>query len=281
LLLLAIAFSLKPKTDIRVIPLTLFVLVAMATWGPWSAMSVSRWDQTRRLQEFLVNNGLMKDGHVMKATTKVDFKVSNEISNITAYLQQSFGLRTLEKWAPAGESVSWDKLTASEFVTKYLGLEYSGSYYGGPLARGYLPNGQYFNFSTRQEAVRKLHGYEYYATYYLYGLQNKAVASTMKLTTDKGEVVLNYSSLSGELRIDYQGRSFLVAKLDQAWIEDKKRQYGTNKYDMPEDILSFVVDEDGFHARVYITTLAGQIEEEEGTAPLLTNISGNILFTLD
>jgi hypothetical protein len=281
LLLLAIRFSIRPSTDIRTIPFTLFVLVAIATWGPWSAMSVSKWDQTRRLKEMLTDNGLMKDGRVIKAGRPVDYKISGEISNIAAYLEQSFGLDNLKDWAPADDKANWKKISAHDFVTNYLGLEYSGHYYGRVFSRGYETPSQYFNFNTKQDTLKRVAGFDFYAQFYLYGVvYGNKQTSTAKFSTEKGELVLNFDAASGELTADFAGRVFPVASLTAQRLKQLVDQYGPNKYDLEPELFSFNVEEPGFRARLIIANLNGQIAHNDEGTVTLTNLTGEIMFSL-
>lgn len=58
LLLFSVAFTLRKKKDIRLLPLTLCGVCLLSTFGPWGMYSVSRASQTYRLEQVLAAHNL-------------------------------------------------------------------------------------------------------------------------------------------------------------------------------------------------------------------------------
>ena len=51
-------------------------------------------------------------------------KNNDEISSIVGYLESNFGLQVIKQWFNPPLNVVWTNLSAKEFVTKSLGLEF-------------------------------------------------------------------------------------------------------------------------------------------------------------
>lgn len=90
LLLIAVLFTINANRHIRIIPTTLFLVILFATWGPWSALSVSRRSQIERLTYYLQKNNLIINGQIQKKND-LPLKDRQEISSIVDYLVRTHG----------------------------------------------------------------------------------------------------------------------------------------------------------------------------------------------
>ncbi|MFC1751715.1 DUF4153 domain-containing protein, partial [Patescibacteria group bacterium] len=97
LLLVAVYFLKSKKKDIRIIPITIFVIALITSFGPWGAFSVSEKSQFNRLEEILVRNNLLVEGVVVEAAGDVSFDDRKEISAIVRYLIETHGTQSLQK----------------------------------------------------------------------------------------------------------------------------------------------------------------------------------------
>lgn len=92
---IALGYSFRRRADIRWIPIALFVLAAVTAFGPGGAYTVSRLDQTARLQRLLSKHGLLAQGHIQPADTTLGFAEQKSLSAIIEYLAGTHGLRAL------------------------------------------------------------------------------------------------------------------------------------------------------------------------------------------
>ncbi len=81
LTLITVYFLISKKQNTKIIPVSLCILALLATYGPQSAFSVSRYSQVKRL------------GKLMKSTTEKDIKQRSEVID---YLVDRHGLTTLQ-----------------------------------------------------------------------------------------------------------------------------------------------------------------------------------------
>jgi hypothetical protein len=98
LLAMAVYFLVSRKKDIRIIPITIFIIAFLSSFGPWGAFAVSERSQTNRLEKLLVKNDLFINGTVQKAAGKVTFDDQKEISSMVRYLNDVHGLDGIQPW---------------------------------------------------------------------------------------------------------------------------------------------------------------------------------------
>ncbi len=84
---IAIGFMLK-KLELKHIPLSLALLLLIASWGPWSARDVSGFSQLSRMEKVLTENGLYENGQVMKLRKgqELSYEKRVQISGIADYI---------------------------------------------------------------------------------------------------------------------------------------------------------------------------------------------------
>lgn len=92
-------FLIRGKDQIRIIPISLFVLAVLITVGPWGIRYVSRASQQNRLEEFI--------------TKKPEPKRNNEVRNLVSYLYDHFGATALQPFVKTDV-----KLIEKHFLSK-------------------------------------------------------------------------------------------------------------------------------------------------------------------
>jgi hypothetical protein len=94
-------FILSSKKNIKSIPASLCIVAFLASFGPWSAFTVSERSQAERLKVLLQNRGILVDGTVRKSSTEVPVQDSREISSILSYLHDIHGFDRIQPWFAA------------------------------------------------------------------------------------------------------------------------------------------------------------------------------------
>lgn len=167
---IALGYSFRRRADIRWIPIALFVLATVTAFGPGGAYTVSRLDQTARLERLLSKHGLLVHGHIQPADTTLSFAEQKSLSAIVEYLAGTHGITALPTaLRRVAESDSAYHATASapgnhaggggdliaKAVMRALGLGYISKWESGE-ARNlnfYVP--------PRSGTVEPIGGYEY------------------------------------------------------------------------------------------------------------------------
>jgi hypothetical protein len=95
LLGIAIYFLVSRRKKIMVIPVSLFVLAFITSFGPWGLYQTSVRSQANRLLHLLQTNMLLKDGKVAPSTAPLDKKEVKEIRSIMTYIIAEHGVNSL------------------------------------------------------------------------------------------------------------------------------------------------------------------------------------------
>ncbi len=121
-------FLLSKAKSIKVIPASLGILTLATCFGPWGMFPVAEQSQTERLRGLLVQNSLLVDGAIQKASEPVHYEESKHISSILDYLHQNHGLEGIQPWFrenlrkdSAGSSLGWKD---GAYIAEMLGIEY-------------------------------------------------------------------------------------------------------------------------------------------------------------
>ncbi len=122
-LIIAITKSL-PFIPLRIIPASLFLLMALASFGPWGAVSVSGASQINRLEGLLNKYELLEDGRVVKLKDggEIPFDDRLSISSILDYMCRSDRDAMIEPWFNAEDKKDWS--CSANDLTNQLGFEY-------------------------------------------------------------------------------------------------------------------------------------------------------------
>jgi heme/copper-type cytochrome/quinol oxidase subunit 4 len=122
LLGIALYFSFRRTTDIRIIPISLCIVSALAAFGPWGATAFARRSQLNRLREMLIADEVMIDGRLEGTTKPLPFERKKEISNVVAYVVDFHGADRIRDWYAEPGRLP-DELTP-QIATEEMGVEY-------------------------------------------------------------------------------------------------------------------------------------------------------------
>jgi hypothetical protein len=96
--LIIIYFIFSRKKNIKLIPLTMFILSLLMIAGPWNMFAVSEQSQCRRLEGILTQAGILTGGKIHATVTPVSAEEKKNISSIVTYLHDLHGYGTIRPW---------------------------------------------------------------------------------------------------------------------------------------------------------------------------------------
>jgi len=129
---IALYFLSTRSSNIKVIPLSLFAITLLTSFGPWGGYSTSQRSQTQRLKAHLVTAGLWDGAKAVKAKGEVPWEERKEISSILDYLVENHGVASVKGWFPADlskwedekERTRYGYTNVSNEICKSLGFEH-------------------------------------------------------------------------------------------------------------------------------------------------------------
>jgi len=98
---LAALVTVRPSTRLSTAPVTLAVLLALASVGPWGAHAASVASQQRHLTDLLISHGLLQDGRLLPAGETVPPDDAERIADIARYLGSKDSLVALPGVQPS------------------------------------------------------------------------------------------------------------------------------------------------------------------------------------
>ncbi len=116
---MALYYTLRPRGDIRLLPVSMAVLTTLAAVGPLSMSSLSLRSQNARLEAILTEKGALVNGQYRLTEAEPD-SLTREVNNIIDYVNQWHGLRSLGAWAqPVLDTLGHDTAAANPKTDRY------------------------------------------------------------------------------------------------------------------------------------------------------------------
>lgn len=172
LLLITFYFLFSKIKRIKVIPVTLFIAVLAAGFGPFNAFDTSRKDQMEILQELLAGNGRFKDGKITSSDIRPDRNDQERITDITNYLVNRFGAGVFypvisDSLKHQFRDSTWNEYVISEMLFEEMQIQAA---YAGPSKEHRVL------YHEWPEPV-DIRGYDYYMTLSLFTYDVREVIS--------------------------------------------------------------------------------------------------------
>jgi hypothetical protein len=121
------------------------VLAILASYGPWSAFSISEASQRGRLEEYLKTNGIFENDQLQPVSAAVTLEDRLEMSSIVRYLDEWHGPEAFSRWFDDSSLQAWSKINTygavPDSVASHMGFQLTSRWQAMSLA------GE-FNFST-------------------------------------------------------------------------------------------------------------------------------------
>ena len=167
---ISLYFLFSKTKNIKVIPVTLFIISFAVSFGPWGAFSVSERSQLGRLEKLLTDNKILVDGKIVPAKDKISKKDEGNISSIVYYLTDRKSTDELKKWFGSGLDtiLTKEKYSQPSNIMKLMGLQYQSNYREFTNSE----RKEYFNYRFDERTVINVTSYDYYTSFQIYRREN-------------------------------------------------------------------------------------------------------------
>ena len=159
-------FIIGKRKDIRVIPVSLFLIMLSISFGPMSAFEVSERSQVNRLADNLEKYGLLtENGTVVKTDEEISFQDRKQISSGINYLLDLKGVEAVQPFfgqdltEVLANKDSTRVVTDAEAVTDLIGIDYV---YDWEMEAESGENYAIFQVQKSREDPVPLSDYDYY-----------------------------------------------------------------------------------------------------------------------
>lgn len=256
LLFLSAYFIFSSKKDIRVLPMSLFIVLLISIYGPLSSFEISKNSQLDRLEILLEENSMLQNGKIVKPSEKLHYEIENEIVSIVQYLVDTHGIDTLQPWFEENlntlpETVKWNRVYD---ILSLMGLENS---YGYTYSNG---TGNFYYRSdscvanSYNNCFISITGYDSYTTFDLYpsGMAN------VELNVGRGNLELSLRDKS--LVINYDDKEFASHNFEDILEAQELSAY---EIILPFEELTFEKENSDLALKVVINNLGVDYENHE------------------
>lgn len=297
LTLVAIYFAIG-KSNIKFIPISLFTVILLTSFGPWGMFSVSENSQVNRLKailethQLLENNSITKEQAIDSISTNYnhEFKAQNEqllpdsikndIKSILDYLNDHHGLTKIKPWFSTNydakianfnqDKRKYERINEAKVYMNALGLEYTHHYTNN--------NQTYFSFSTENmyNKVLDISGYDYHVKVNS-NYNNNVILQTFVINNKEYELKIQDNENMLLLLENKQLKSALnfdgiIKKL----MDNYKNS--NNNYDIPVNEMTIVSETEG----VKLKFIFDNINIETDEKPLKPNyFNGTLLLRIN
>ncbi len=277
LLVMALYLLISKKKDIRFIPVTIFIIAILSSFGQWGAFAVSEKSQIHRLEKMLIKNNLLVNGKIKKLENQeVSLDDRKEISGIIRYLYQVHTLSGIQTWfiqdlsTFGGDETQPKKRDAYAYPQKVtrelLGIEYVEAWQAGSI------ESETFSFYVDEYLsdgkITDISRYDFMAS--LYNL-----SGNIRQTDD---VIYKYA-------IDNSNGEFIMLKNDEVIARADIKVFLNNllkvrnSYPPPidRDLMKLEFENENISLALYFTNING--EKKESGIYHIQSLNGRLFFT--
>ncbi|EKD23971.1 MAG: hypothetical protein ACD_81C00136G0006 [uncultured bacterium] len=259
LLALSSYFLISKKKDLRIIPVSLFLIALVSSFGPLGALAISERSQQNRLENLLVKNRILADDGIHAVRdADVSFGDKKEIGAITSYLITTHGKNSL---TPIFSKEVLSSLAANREEQKKQVMEKFGLPYLESWASG--QQNFYYNSEVNTQATQ--------ITQFDYAIPNQGMESTQTIAGVQYQFKINTAKNTFEVT---KGGVLIAEKNLNAFLNTLSK---TNTGSVPKDQIIIVFENDAIAFKYHIERIGGELSE---TGYAINLIKGLLLFTI-
>ncbi|MDT8413421.1 MAG: DUF4153 domain-containing protein [Vicingaceae bacterium] len=264
LTLVAIYFAIG-KANIKFIPISLFTVILLTSFGPWGMFSVSENSQVNRLKNLLETHQLLENNSITNEQT-IDLvssyynheftpkneklfpdSIKNDIKSILDYLNDHHGLTKIKPWFSNNydaeiasfnqDKRKYERVNEANIYMNALGLAYTHHYTNN--------NQIYFSFSAenKHNKVLDISGYDYQVKVNS-NYNNNVVLQTFVINNKEYELKIQDNENMLLLLENKQLKSALnFNEIIKKLMDNYKNS--NNNYDIPVNEMTIVSETEG------------------------------------
>lgn len=273
------------QRNIKIIPVSLFIIAILSSFGPWSAFFISKQSQLMRLENYLEKHEMLKNGFVQPKNQDIPTEDEQEMAAITDYLVNKHGYQSLQSiFAQDLDSLLGDTsryqheeiLLAQMNISHYVDPNYSSSYFQLRASQNY-------------EKALVIRGYDYLLdlnfSYYFYDYsgndeENPDTVITYEYQLNTTHFHLDFAPYKGKVST-VLGEDSSTIDLDlKAHVVDLIEKYNNrDNYDIPPQEMQLRNENHDYAVLLKITNVQGDYNSESDEFEL-EYVTGKVLVEL-
>jgi len=265
-----IYFLISKMKDIRMIPISLFLITILISLGPLSAFEVSERSQLSRLEGNLGKHGLLSEnGTVVKTNSEIPFQDRKQISSGIAYLLNLKGVESIQSYFEQDlnevleNKDTMNFVSDAEAITDLIGIDYVSNW---EMEEG--NNEEFGNFQVQKNSMHpvSLEGYDHYVGEIEFWINSQDFETTF------GEQVYTIS-VDGEkfeIQLIEKETGRILAFELKPFIDGLSDTNAGIVETLSVDRMTMERQNNSLKVKLVFNSLAGQRQNGE-----ITNVSGN------
>ena len=265
-----IYFLISKMKDIRMIPISLFLITILISLGPLSAFEVSERSQLSRLEGNLGKHGLLSEnGTVVKTNSEIPFQDRKQISSGIAYLLNLKGVESIQPYFEQDlnevleNKDTMNFVSDAEAITDLIGIDYVSNW---EMEEG--NNEEFGNFQVQKNSMHpvSLEGYDHYVGEIEFWINSQDFETTV------GEQVYTIS-VDGEkfeIQLIEKETGRILAFELKPFIDGLSDTNAGIVETLSVDRMTMERQNNSLKVKLVFNSLAGQRQNGE-----ITNVSGN------
>lgn len=270
---MALYFLLSKKKNIKVIPMSLFVLALISAFGPFSSINVSVRSQMKRLVAVAEKNKIWSEGKIipLPAGQKISNEDAEVIWSTLDYVIDAVGGESIQGITTLDMDALLKKngrYTLADAVLSELKIEYSRSAY-------YASERMDFHFySNSYNAPLRVEGYSYQfdINFYLSGNSEEK-----EVVLDSGNVLL-LKLENGKLNVSSKETDSLLFVIDlEPFVKKNYKQHHKEGGVIPQEDMMVEVSSADHKMKLIFNNLNGQMKVD-GNVKVVNSFEAAVLF---
>lgn len=219
-----------------IIPLSFVLTIFIALFTPISSFNISRYSQTKRFENLLVKNNMLKEGKIQK-NPNISQDDKSKISSIVLYFENRQGL---------------DKL---KYLPNNFNISQMNEVFGFNLEDRYIPRFSNFYFRTPINSSIDIKGYDYLIYSNIYNINIEGITSgNVKFEYDKNKNILHVTKDNKKI---YSLN--LVDKIRPMY--DKFKNNAMDK-ELPISDLTIIEENENIKIKFILNNVSGMLEDD-------------------
>jgi hypothetical protein len=267
---MVIYFLISKLKDIRVIPISLFLITLLISMGPLSAFEVSERSQLSRLEENLGKHGLLsEEGIIKKTDQEIPFYDRKQISSGITYLLSLKGVESIQPYFEQNlnevleNKDTMNVVSDAEAITDLIGIDYVSNW---EMEEGI--NAEFGNFQVQKNRMHPvpLNGYDHYVGDIEFWMNSLDLETTIgkqvyKITVDGDNFEIRLTEKETDRVLSFDLKSFIDGLPDTG---------AGNVETLSVNRMTMEQQNDSLKVKLVFNSLAGQRQNGE-----ITNVNGN------
>ncbi len=263
---ISLYYIFSRKKDLRIVPASVCLVLLLASFGPWGALSISKRSQVARLKGLLEQSGLLANGTLQPTKKPAKAGALAEINTTIVYLHKIGHVQALTAWSGGNISAG----DTPEKIAAKIGI---------PYTLYVVERGTYFSYNIKQVEGAEIAGFRHIWELEFYSNGSGEMSEAWQITNDRR--VLRVKPDDGLRKLAVIGPEGVpeTGTVDlAAFVEVLLRKYPKSNYNSALPAARLVIDlpRGNERLRFVIKEISGTVVDDK---PQINHISVFMLWS--